>query len=89
MKRKQPFLIFIFFKHLSYSKEIAPRNSHRSVVTFDMNWRSYDERSQMVFETLFPGVMEQEEFQMNVSKLFSSSNINPLILGEHNQRTRR
>lgn len=47
------------------TKEIAPRRSHKSVVTFDMNWKSYDERSQMVFETLFPGVMEQEEFQMN------------------------
>jgi len=41
------------------------RNSRMSVVTFDMNWRSYDERSKMVFDTLFPGVMEQDEFQTN------------------------
>ena len=65
MKRKQTVLFFIIFKILSDSEEIAPRNSHKSVVTFDMNWRSYDDRSQMVFETLFPGVMEQEDFQMN------------------------
>ena len=64
---KSKFPIQLTDTNVNHREDLQPRNSRMSIVTFDMNWRSYDDRSQMVFDTLFPGVMEQDEFRMNVS----------------------
>lgn len=57
---------FDFGDYPDITPEITPRgNRDVEAITVDMNWRSYDDRSQMMFETLFPGTLNQTEFQEN------------------------
>jgi len=59
--------------------DVEHRKNIQSIV-IDQNWKDFDERAELLFAELFPGVVTDPDFLANVSRLFIFINFSKFIL---------